>query len=488
LNIVNALSVQKGPTGDGTDAPRAETARTSSFRPRAPRSIGEALPDQEELQAATYATLRAHATSDEAKALVAKLAATVEDHGVNTGSRKNRRKGTAGKLEYATGAFVANLLRPLSNDEPNGWVYRSMHAKSFTGATVSHRTFTQLVDGLTELAFIERVAGFRVSSEQEDFLKYAARFRATPALLSLCAEHDVQPVATQDHFEFEYDLPQHPIDLRATKISSFYSNTRPVGRPMEFARTTSVETLDGEVRELNEFFAKQTLRGGAHEGYIRIFHNGDDPHFNWNLGGRLYSQYFTESYQVLSADKRARMTISGEPVAEIDIRASYLTIFLSLHGVHLDTTKDPYELPGLGEEHRNAVKAWMVATFGNTKPIRRWPPRMLQKSPELKQHRVAAITEAALARYPALQSWGQPLNGRVHGWADLMWLESAVMISTMLSLKRAHAIPSLSVHDSLIVPASKVDTACKVLMMRFYEQQKAQPLLKTDKGPWKWPT
>jgi hypothetical protein len=35
---------------------------------------------QEELQAATNATLRAHATSDEAKALVARLAAMVDQH------------------------------------------------------------------------------------------------------------------------------------------------------------------------------------------------------------------------------------------------------------------------------------------------------------------------------------------------------------------------------------------------------------------------
>jgi hypothetical protein len=448
----------------------------------------ETIPQQEELQAATHATLRAHATSDEAKALVAKLAAMVENHGVSTGSRKNRRKGTAGRLGYATGAFLANLLRPLEAEEPNGWVYRSMHAKSFTGAAVSHRTFTQLVDGLTELALIERVAGHRVSSEDADIGQYAARFRATPALLNLCVERGVAPTAALDHFEFEYDLPKHPIELRATKVGSFYSNTKPVGRPIEFARTPTVVTLEGEVRELNEFFAKQTLRGGAHEGYIRIFHNGDDPYFDWNLGGRLYSQHFSESYQVLSADKRARMTINGEPVEEIDIRASYLTIFLSLHRIQLDTQRDPYLLNGLGASDRPAVKAWMVATFGNTKPIRRWPPQMLQKSPELKQYRVATITEAALAHYPALKSWGQPLNGRVHGWADLMWLESAAMISTMLHLKRDHAIPSLSVHDSLIVPASKVDTACKELMPRFFGQQKVVPLLKTSKGPWKWPT
>jgi len=67
---------------------------------------------QEELQAATYATLRAHATSEQANALVAKLASMVEEHSIATGLRKNKRKRTAGKLEYATGAFLADLLPP----------------------------------------------------------------------------------------------------------------------------------------------------------------------------------------------------------------------------------------------------------------------------------------------------------------------------------------------------------------------------------------
>jgi hypothetical protein len=43
-----------------------------------------------------------------------------------------------------------------------------------------------------------------------------------------------------------------------------------------------------------------------------------------------YSQHFTDSYQVMGSDERLKMTINGEPVAEIDIGASYLTIFLSL--------------------------------------------------------------------------------------------------------------------------------------------------------------
>jgi len=432
---------------------------------------------QAELQAATNATLRAHATSEEAKALVARLAAMVEEHSVAVGDRKYKRKSTVGKLEYATGAFLAYLLRAKGPEQRSQWVYRSKHGKSFTG-TVSRRTFGQLTDGLIGLAFVEHIPGHKVSGAPEDTGKYAARFRATPALVSLCDEYGVEPAQVLDHFEFEYDLPENPVELRARKGVSFYSNTAPVGRPIEFERTPKVEQLESQVRELNEFFRGQTLRGGAHEGYVRIFHNGDDPYFDWNLGGRLYSHRFIESYQVRSADTRAAMTINGEPVAEIDIRASYLTIFLSLHGIQLDTEGDPYELEGLGETERFAVKSWMVATFGNANPIRRWPVEMLKKSPELKLHRVAAITKAALAKYPALEAWGQPLKGRVHGWADLMWLESVVMISTMLDLKREYAVPSLSVHDSLIVPASKADTAAKRLARRFHGVTRVQPLLK----------
>lgn len=196
-------------------------------------------------------------------------------------------------------------------------------------------------------------------------------------------------------------------------------------------------------------------------------------------GGRLYSQHFSESYQVLSAAKRAAMTINGEPVAEIDIRASYLTIFLAMHDVQLDTEKDPYEIEGPEAPHRSAVKAWMVATFGNAKPIRRWPPKMLQKSPELKHYRVVTITERVLDKYPTLKTWGLPLNGRVRTWADLMWLESVVMVTTMRDLM-GEAVPSLSVHDSLIVPASKASIAAQALAKRFHWVTQVQPLLKIN--------
>jgi hypothetical protein len=151
--------------------------------------------DQEELQSATYASLRAHPTSEEAKALVSTLAAMVDGHALGTGARKNKRKSTAEKLDYAVGAFLADLLRAHGDGDPmpNPWVYRSMHAKSFTGASVSYRTFAPLVDGLKQLGLLQHIEGHEVSEEREDIGKFAARFRATPALLALCSDRAVAP-------------------------------------------------------------------------------------------------------------------------------------------------------------------------------------------------------------------------------------------------------------------------------------------------------
>jgi hypothetical protein len=63
-----------------------------------------------------------------------------------------------------------------------------------------------------------------------------------------------------------------------------------------------------------------------------------------------------------------------------------------------------------------------------------------------------------------------------------MWHEAKVMFSTMRKLMRDHAVPSLSVHDSLIVPVSKAELAKTVLRETFWSYLDATPQLKIN-----WP-
>jgi hypothetical protein len=175
------------------------------------------------------------------------------------------------------------------------------------------------------------------------------------------------------------------------------------------------------------------------------------------------------------------MTIDGEAVCEIDVRSSYLTIFSAWHGQELDHSVDPYILPTFGTEDRDIVKAWFVITFGSEKHFTKWPPKNVreyreQTGRELRDdYPVRAIGEAALEAFPILERWGE----RNKGWSDLMYVESEAMISTMTELMSKHSVPSLSVHDSLIVPASKRAVAEEALSAQYRWATGATPKLVT---------
>jgi hypothetical protein len=62
--------------------------------------------------------------------------------------------------------------------------------------------------------------------------------------------------------------------------------------------------------------------------------------------------------------------------------------------------------------------------------------------------------EKTLARHPLLETWGQKMAAKPRDYGDLMYRESEIIVSTMLRLAREHDIPSVPVHDSLIVPRS----------------------------------
>ena len=70
--------------------------------------------------------------------------------------------------------------------------------------------------------------------------------------------------------------------------------------------------------------------GGEHYGYIRVFNN--------ILGTRVVGSIVIaeDNYQQLPEPERLKMTINGEPVAEIDIKASQLTIYHAMVGEPLE--------------------------------------------------------------------------------------------------------------------------------------------------------
>jgi len=306
------------------------------------------------------------------------------------------------------------------------------------------------------------------------------RYRATPDLLAACAAYGVTPATVHEHFRFEPVMPSELVQL-----------TSPWHRTPD---TGIVQKLRAQVAELNTFFALHTLTHPTikHLGWVRKFHDATNlQEYRWNKGGRLYSYpQDTTCYQHLSEEKRLEMRIDGEYVVEIDISSSFLSIFYALCDQPLDANSDAYQgILGPTELDRQVAKFWVNASFGNGKLLTQWSKkskedfreRLAKKgtAPESfdpKRYSMKVISEKVLQRHPVLGRLGGEIRGRVRDWADLMFVESEIVIGTMQELMR-RGIPSMPVHDSLIVPQSKESVAVDVLKHRFRARTGVVPKL-----------
>jgi hypothetical protein len=436
--------------------------------------VEKTAPDQklrEELLIAPLANLNGKAQSPEALALVRSLAERYPRLPSKTASsgKPYKQVKTKDGYEAAVAAFLADLLSASGSKRDTDWIRVSLNKDDYKGRPVTFRQFDNVREAWTAARLIETKPGYSRRSAFEPAEGYIyegepgsgqgmlTRFKATEALLGICAEHGVTPENANEHFRIEYTMQKELVQL--TKPSAKTPTTEPT------------EKLRGEVAELNKFIAGFELQPPSikHLGWVRKFHLSDRSGFKWNKGGRLYSQPPTdENYQNVNKATRLAMTINGEPVAEIDISASYLSIFYALCGQQIDIDRDAYrDILGPNDFDREVTKRFISATFGSRRLIRQWsdktkadfekdmrkkglPPFVIDP----KTYPIKLVRQKVLERHPLLERWGSEIEGRVLDYGDLMFLESQVIIATMFILKD-HGIPSLPVHDSLIVPVSK---------------------------------
>ena len=445
--------------------------------------------DADELKHAPLANLRASAASTEAKALVSELAERYPRQANAQGKHYARVKTKAG-YEHANAGFLAELLAAYGDDFRGGWIRCSLDKDNFKGQRVSYRMFNDVRQSWTEAGLVEHRPGYpaklRFGNPGPSHGKLT-RYKATPALLEICAKHGITPDNTQDHFQFEFEMPSELVQL-----------TSPSRRT---PNTLKVVELREEVQGLNEFFAKHVLTPPSikHIGWVRMFHLAHHPDFHWNKGGRLYSQPPTKdaNYQNIEKNARLKMEIDDEPVAEIDIGSSYLTIFYAWNDQQLDPEQDAYRgILGDTEVDRIVAKTWINASFGNKALLSKWSKDLKEDVQgklaskgiaatafDPKRYPMKMIKERVLQRHPLLGRWGGEIRGRVRDYGDLMFVESQVIIGTMLELKRNHGVPSMPVHDSLIVPRHRMDVALEVLRDRFRAETGMLPRLDVN-DPW----
>ena len=87
---------------------------------------------------------------------------------------------------------------------------------------------------------------------------------------------------------------------------------------------------------------------------------------------------------------------------------------------------------------------------------------------------VKAVEKVVLEHFPLMRGWPK----QEVRWSNLMFIESEVIISTMQELMLTHQIPSLPVHDCIIVRKSDQDLAMRVLSEHFRKKVGIEPRLK----------
>jgi len=365
-------------------------------KPTEPKtSERQALADA--LKAARYAGLNSWPVSPQGRELVETVAKAIDAYESRFNARQNKRKKTLAAHMRNVGAVVGDLLFALGSLSAERWTYRPLRPEAFTGTGIGYRSIVAILTALKDIQFCEIKPGYQSGGrfeENEDWIAFqsnATRFRATAEFIGLAAKLGITAENIRDHFS--QGLPTHPIIRKAAAKRPCYGRKIP-GRRMSYESTEQTRKLEQRVRKLDEFISNHKIEGGLHFGFHRIFNEGDVPGFDWNRGGRLYS-VGDSSYQLLDKRSRLRMTIDDEPVAELDIRASYLTILYGLYGRSEELPADPYEIPDLPRE---VVKKWLVATFGRDCHIKKWPPDLKADYEEetgenLKKYPVRIVTE-----------------------------------------------------------------------------------------------
>jgi len=444
--------------------------------------------DQDDWKRAEGMTLRCTAESVYAVGLV---------EGLLTGLRfpkaeKPDRPSTVERRRKALRALMADLLRL----EAKGLAgFHGMARKDFPLRVLGfgYDVFAPLKDVMVSAGLLEFHPGrprwntfdAYQAGAKGDIVQsggWQARFRLTPKALEEVTAAGIALDAWREHWAPPGELqsaspemsPTTPlIALRATKERR--GSVKPKGRDVPFDMAApALQSVLADLREHNDFMSAVGVSGVDFIGLRRIFNNGDDAEHHWRHGGRFYSLRgpgMGKAYETLSGDKRrTRIKLGGEAVGEVDMAASQLRILYAVLDEQLPAgpSSDLYRLPCVDREVVKLIVTQAIGKEGVSS--NRWGPEAVKEYRKLhdgrslqEDHPFSVSLAATVAEHPILKRLGRT---GVPTSLELQYIESEVVRRAMAEL-RLIGVPSLPVHDSLIVPKGKLENAAQFLQDAF---------------------
>lgn len=283
---------------------------------------------------------------------------------------------------------------------------------------------------------------------------------------------------------------QQKASRKAQRLSKPYLNSAAARRLNEGACRAS----ESRLQRLNDFWFKHPLvlpSGHAAASVTRVFHDG-----RLDAGGRLYGAWTGLDQK----ESRLNCTIDGEPVVEIDIRASQPTLLSSLLGYRLgglgplgewgdvyaelsslanidhwwSVVDDTIDVIDQIKRNRNVAKGVVMALIGSGLPLKSRATTELAESFGLTPQGWKLFRDRLVETIPALNQL-EPrydeqgyLHGYINGAGFLSHHESEMMLETLERLMDLK-IPAYSVHDCVVVKASDAITSAKVFRQTIHD-------------------
>jgi hypothetical protein len=277
--------------------------------------------------------------------------------------------------------------------------------------------------------------------------------------------------------------------------------------PMCYEETEEAKVMMALVDKYNKFMAKQSVESAEgdllHTSLSRVFSRGElaDKDSKFVFGGRFYGE--GTNYQQLPQIERKRIRINDEPVYELDFKCIHISIHCSKEGITLPEGFDVYsqydvanytldpEMTALAtawykhdyNPYREFEKlAWLILiNCGKRDKTRKQNRRLAIQTLEQKLKEdakeplhlrkfvgiKAVDIEGVINHIENSSGVGQDLLYSDKG-VELMRDDSDIM-QIILTNCVDNGIPVLCVHDSVIVPQSKVGKVMEIMKSAYAE-------------------
>lgn len=229
-------------------------------------------------------------------------------------------------------------------------------------------------------------------------------------------------------------------------------------------RKTAVKTFERDfgleetrIKKINEFYRSHPLVLDQHHSCCSVTRNFTQG--SMSSGGRLFA-----SYSYVKSKDRQNFHIDGAATAEVDVRASQLTLLCCLFNQKIgDTWEDLYaRLPYVAEvedqykdQRRKEAKSVITELLGTGNHEKKAPSEELQK----KVFAFGHVREQVAKLFPAIAEL-KPRGLTSDNF--LTFHESEIIILAIEDLME-HGIPAYSMHDGLIVRQQDLERARTVV-------------------------